>query len=373
MSQDFAALLSRTQSNDPSLVALIINWSTPGLPYNRAELVASVVAALARNAHVQQLTIEALDLCDGDVVPLAELLTTRDLDSLDLSNNKLTGRNFLPALVQRKSLRVLSLRGNKDLGALDQLIALTALKELDLRCCGLSAAPPIFSTLEALKLNENHLKTLPASFAALGSLRSIHLSYCRLTEFPTVLLSSTLLEVLEISYNHIRCIPEGISALVNLRRFSAQHCGLTGFPTAISQLVHLEAVDLSDNSIQCVPDEIGSLHGLTELKLVNCGLSGLPGAFWALAHLEKLDLSRNPLTSLPSMKKLRELDLQSCGFTQLPRGLQSLTALQSLNVKNTVLTHLPVWLASLSSLRTLQYESGSQICGVALHDNTLRN
>eukprot|EP00004_Rigifila_ramosa_P015292 TRINITY_DN3540_c0_g1_i11.p1 TRINITY_DN3540_c0_g1~~TRINITY_DN3540_c0_g1_i11.p1 ORF type:complete len:137 (+),score=40.15 TRINITY_DN3540_c0_g1_i11:220-630(+) len=119
--EDFASLLSRVASNDPSMFEMVLRSWTRGLPSDRAELVQRVVAALATNTHVKSVQFRDLQLTEAESVPLAELLKRRDFEQLDLAGNKLTGEILLPALAARNSLRVLWLSNSSDPGAIEEL------------------------------------------------------------------------------------------------------------------------------------------------------------------------------------------------------------------------------------------------------------
>eukprot|EP00004_Rigifila_ramosa_P015293 TRINITY_DN3540_c0_g1_i12.p1 TRINITY_DN3540_c0_g1~~TRINITY_DN3540_c0_g1_i12.p1 ORF type:complete len:129 (+),score=36.50 TRINITY_DN3540_c0_g1_i12:220-606(+) len=83
--EDFASLLSRVASNDPSMFEMVLRSWTRGLPSDRAELVQRVVAALATNTHVKSVQFRDLQLTEAESVPLAELLKRRDFEQLDLA------------------------------------------------------------------------------------------------------------------------------------------------------------------------------------------------------------------------------------------------------------------------------------------------
>eukprot|EP00004_Rigifila_ramosa_P025201 TRINITY_DN7491_c0_g1_i1.p1 TRINITY_DN7491_c0_g1~~TRINITY_DN7491_c0_g1_i1.p1 ORF type:complete len:476 (-),score=105.14 TRINITY_DN7491_c0_g1_i1:112-1503(-) len=359
MEEDFGSMLSRVESNDPTLVDLALNSWTRGIPSNRAEVAQRVAAALVHNTHVQQLKLYCLDLTEDDIAPLAELFKIRDVHSLVLHANALSGKIVLPALAVRNQLSVLDLSLHQKLTALDQLSGLTNLKKLYLRVCSLSEVPPAvlsLTNLEALKLSANTLKTLPPSFASLVALKELSLDRCGLTGFPTALLALTQLQELTLSDNPIVNIPDGITALKRLKCFLVENCGLTEFPHALLQFEHLEVLNLSSNrKIQRVPDDITNLHQLKALSLSSCQLTELPAALWTLTALEKLGLGSNPLLSLPAgigtLSGLKELDLQGCGIDALPVEIQGLVPL---DISRTSVTYLPLWLASLRSLSVLR-------------------
>eukprot|EP00004_Rigifila_ramosa_P005763 TRINITY_DN1642_c1_g2_i2.p1 TRINITY_DN1642_c1_g2~~TRINITY_DN1642_c1_g2_i2.p1 ORF type:complete len:491 (-),score=119.48 TRINITY_DN1642_c1_g2_i2:90-1562(-) len=387
MGKDFPSLLSRAERNDPSLVDFEIkslnlifrphfDSGTRGLPSRPVEIIQRVAGALAHNTHVRTLKITSLGISEDDLVPLAELLQTHDFDSLCLERNRLTGGVLLPALAVRNSLRVLALCSNQRLTALEHLCALTSLKELDLRCCGLHGLLPALcppSSLEVLLLDSNPLETLPPSFSSLVNLKHLVVRGCDLSAFPEVLLRLTQLQVLDICKNPLSNIPDGIAALTSLKDFSAQDCGLTEFCGGLTQLPQLEVLDLSTNFIQHLPGEVGNLYSLKELNLVQCGLAEVPRVLWRLTNLETLWLGSDPFEALPAgigaLQKLKTLGVCNCSLSHLPTEMQRLTQLEMLSMSGTKVTHLPLWLGSLPLLEL--WCSDHRFFGVAVNRSTL--
>eukprot|EP00004_Rigifila_ramosa_P022842 TRINITY_DN6326_c1_g1_i1.p1 TRINITY_DN6326_c1_g1~~TRINITY_DN6326_c1_g1_i1.p1 ORF type:complete len:484 (+),score=101.50 TRINITY_DN6326_c1_g1_i1:52-1452(+) len=375
---DLQRQLSRAASNDPTLVELEITPSTRRAPSNRAELFQRVVTGLATNTHIKTLKLTGLDLTETDIAPLAELLRRHPFEELDFGYNNLTGEILLPALVERATLRVLTLRYNKTLKSMSHLSVLNSLRELFLSDCQFSAIPPgvlQMPHLEALKLNRNPLKTLPDSLASLVSLKTLNIICCDFYEFPAVLLKMPQLQWIDISDNCIATIPEGITALVNLKSLLIYRCGFSEFPLATTRLTQLGMLGISLNfNIKRVPDEVGSLRNLKEITLGNCGLTELPPVLWTLQNLETLSVGLNPLTSVPggigALSKLKRFKMNHCALDRLPREMQRLTELEVLNINDTQITHLPVWLASIASLTELNCTE-CPLVGVALADNTL--
>ena len=123
------------------------------------------------------------------------------------------------------------------------------------------------SAVKTLKLAENHLLNLPASFCGLQSL-----------------------EVLELQHT-------------NLRRLTVGQEGVD-----LSCLRNLQRLDASSNNLLELPERVGRLGLLTELVLDNTELNQLPSSFVNLTQLATLSLCNTGPVSLPD------------GFSRLLRG-----------------------------------------------------
>ncbi|GJP82250.1 hypothetical protein CLOP_g12485 [Closterium sp. NIES-67] len=176
---------------------------------------------------------------------------------------------------------------------------------------------------------------LPASLAALASLRDVDLSANGLAAFPDALLSVPGLKKLSLSRNK-----------------------LTSLPQAIAQLSHLEHLDLGRNHLTAVPEEIGHLTKLLTLNLMCNQLEGLPESIGRLTRVFRLGLKSNRLSALPSsiggMTSLVELYLTDNRLSSLPDSLGCCTRLVKLQASFNQLHSLPASIGSLSHLELLR-------------------
>eukprot|EP00004_Rigifila_ramosa_P015181 TRINITY_DN351_c0_g1_i2.p2 TRINITY_DN351_c0_g1~~TRINITY_DN351_c0_g1_i2.p2 ORF type:complete len:476 (-),score=97.12 TRINITY_DN351_c0_g1_i2:2388-3776(-) len=140
---DTTRLLLYVQRNVPSFTRLALSPTSTGLPADRAALVESVAAALRGNTHVTALALTGLGLSEADVGPLAEVLQTKQLAELDLSDNRLTGAVLFPALSGQAGLREVRVRNNPAvrLVPLSVVAALGALEAVDCTGCGVANVP----------------------------------------------------------------------------------------------------------------------------------------------------------------------------------------------------------------------------------------
>jgi Leucine-rich repeat (LRR) protein/GTPase SAR1 family protein len=184
--------------------------------------------------------------------------------------------------------------------------------------------------------DEKKLTELPDSIGKLKQLRSLKLSYNKLTTLPGSLLSQlTQLTELDLSSNQ-----------------------LTTLPDSLGKLTRLTELDLSSNQLTALPDSLGQLTQLTNLNLSRNQLTTLPNSLGQLTQLQTLDLSDNQLTTLPDslgqLTQLRSLSLYHNKFKLLPEILKHLTQLQSLDLRRNNLSELPQWFRRFTALRSLE-------------------
>eukprot|EP00004_Rigifila_ramosa_P004453 TRINITY_DN14920_c0_g1_i1.p1 TRINITY_DN14920_c0_g1~~TRINITY_DN14920_c0_g1_i1.p1 ORF type:complete len:482 (+),score=107.05 TRINITY_DN14920_c0_g1_i1:156-1448(+) len=329
------------------------------------------------------MRFEGLELTEEDVVPLVELLQTRDFDSLGFNLNKLTCERLLPALAVRNSLCSLDLSGNRNLSgaALPHLSALTNLRELRLSNRYAQIPPVAFSliNLQALDLSFNWLGTLPPALAALVNLKRLDLTSCGLSVFPPVLMCLKNLEVLKLAYNKIEQLPDIAAQLASLQEFSLVDCALCEFPLALTCLPQLESLDLSRNHIESLPDEIKNMRHLKQLRISQCSLTQLCDALWELENLQLLDLADNLVACVPAgigaLQKLESLwvCVGACDAPCLPVEMANMGKLCYLYISagtNSRFNCLPIWLVLLRSLKVLLC-SQCPLAGVELDCGTL--
>jgi len=270
-----------------------------------------------------------------------------------------------------------------------QVLAMTALRELDLGGNPLDRLPPELAqltALEALDVSRCPLTTLPPELATLPKLRSLDISGTQLVTLPDVLARMPALRELVASQ-----LPNGadVSALagmpalelLSLGYLRPQGKGVRPFPKEILGLRALRALDLSYSALAEIPDELAELQALETLKLEaalghntklpplhrlpklttllmngNAGNTGqypphtvLDGV-WQITTLEHLGIDRHggqkaerpALTSLPDdafarMPHLKTLDVSFNELVTLPASLYTLTELETVNLQYTKL------------------------------------
>lgn len=254
------------------------------------------------------------------------------------------------------------------------------------------------STLVSLKVQNNRLTTLPASFRELTSLKYLNISNNKFVRFPKVICGIQSLVDLDVSFNEIESLPPELCGLSHLERLVGVGNALTTFPDSFSTLASLRELDVRRNSltnlnaVYTLPNlamlqadnnnlvvldaqlgpkvrEFGVPHNsitrftlaplsmsettysLSVLDLSHAKLSTLADdALAQLVNLQTLNLSYNKFIRLPetleNLSNLRHLSCTDNGLTILPSGIGRLQNLQTLNVHNNNLKELPssIWL-----------------------------
>ena len=173
-----------------------------------------------------------------------------------------------------------------------------------------------FKRLKKLELNNNELKTLPASLQAISS----------------------SLEILFLSENKFDTIPEVVGNLRRLRMLSFRgNCltelSSTHLPTSlvwliltnnqisridpnVSKLQGLRKLMLSHNKISEIPLELGECKNLELVRLASNVINrALPEKFLTLPKLAWISLGGNPISKVPS-HKIRVIDKSIVSFDE---------------------------------------------------------
>ena len=105
--------------------------------------------------------------------------------------------------------------------------------------------------------------------------KEIHLSCLNLAEIPDEVFDFPHLEALYVDDNHIRTVSPKISQLRNLRIFNAAHNKLKSIPKEMLTLKSLEHLNLANNELVEMPRDMHSLKRLRELHLDNNDLTDI--------------------------------------------------------------------------------------------------
>lgn len=115
-----------------------------------------------------------------------------------------------------------------------------------------------FANLQALRLREFNLGTLPDAIFKLGRLRSLSLSECRISlsvQSASALAGMEHLDYLDLSFNPLGHTPD-LSQMPALTTLLLNDTGLTEIPPGLFQLADLDWADLSMNAITEVPNDL---------------------------------------------------------------------------------------------------------------------
>lgn len=261
-------------------------------------------------------TLKELDLSSnnnitGPIPP--SFASCSSLDTINLSNNQLSG-NFLGDLLGNlHSLRVLSLPYNNLTGSIPLSLAnCSRLEVLDLSSNIISGTiPPGIcnpsSSLQRLSLPNNLLTgSLPPELANCRNLRRIDFSFNHLNgTIPAILGSLPYLQDLVIWLNNLEGqIPDKICDSGSLQTLILNNNFLTGeVPSALGNCHNLLWISLASNGLSgTIPSSLGHLDKLAILQLGNNSLSGaIPPELGNCSSLIWLDLNSNMLNgSIPA-------------------------------------------------------------------------
>ena len=254
---------------------------------------------------------------------------------------------------------LLNTAGSDDGKAAERI--LSRMKELDIRCNGITEISPLgsFTHVRTLCLNDNQITDI-SSLGSLTNLTTLYLSENQITDISSLGLL-THLKTLNLSDNRITNI-SSFGSLTNLTTLNLSHNRITNI-SSLSSLRNLTTLDLSRNKITIT--DIRSLGSLTNLKTLNLSRNKITitdisslGFLGSLTNLTTLDLSQNKITnisSLGSLTHLTTLHLDSNQITDIS-SLGSLTNLIELNLSSNQITDFSA-LRSLTNLTMLCFDS----------------
>ncbi|XP_029630054.1 extracellular matrix protein 2 [Salmo trutta] len=283
-------------------------------------------------------------------IPVGAFNGIPNLESINLGKNKLTTAGIAPHTF--KGLKYLS-RLYLDNNLLEKVL------------------PDFPSTLQELKINENHLKGIEEnSFQGLSDLLTLELEGNLLSEGnvdPLAFRPLSQLSYLRLGRNHFRTIPQGLppsllevylennlieeisdsvfNETTNLNVISLRHNRLDESriaPLAWINHKNLESIDLSYNRLYLVPSYLP--RALVHLVLVGNQIERIPG--FVFAHMEPgieyLYLSYNkldgdgvePQSFLGTYTSMTELCLDHNQLITVPPGINQMSTLHFLRLNN---------------------------------------
>ena len=175
-----------------------------------------------------------------------------ELDSLDLSNNALTG--IPPEVFDCINLKYLNLSNNQ-----------------------IDSLPKIISSLKQLQeldLGYNIIETLPLEIKELKKLKILNLASNQLTSVPEQIVLLKELEVLNLVRNKIKDVPDNINGLNKLKSINISYNQITKLPVELSKMNSLKKIYIEGNDIEnsdILPDELVEvdLQSYSKLSLNN--------------------------------------------------------------------------------------------------------
>ncbi|XP_077420975.1 leucine-rich repeat serine/threonine-protein kinase 1 [Vanacampus margaritifer] len=241
-----------------------------------------------------------------DVPPSSNWLGLRQLEDLDVSDNRLSA---LPADIAHalKSLRLLDVSQNR-LASFPEPWS-CPLKRLRAASNQMSVLPDNISIfwqkdLQDVDLSDNLLERLPANLFGLEALLWLRLGGNRIRTLPPPSdWTCSRLRMLDLSGNLLgKSEEEPKSRKVPFLSTWSRKGPDPGRPVELPALLRdsLEVLYLNDNHLERVPPSVCALGGLSELYLANNpGIRELPAELSGLSNLWQLDLEKLDIGNVP--------------------------------------------------------------------------
>jgi Secretion system C-terminal sorting domain/Leucine rich repeat len=234
-----------------------------------------------------------------------------ELETLDISFNKLTGELASGVVCGYRNLRFLNVSFNRLEGAIPACIAsLDKVQTLRLHNNRFTEKVPlefgVMRNLRELTMQNNLLSgTLPLSFGTTITT----LANAKQTAQTQ---AAETLEIIDASNNQLSGgIPPEWGAMSALKTLNLAGNRLTGtLPTELGNMRSLEQLLLANNLFSgTLPSSMGQLSNLVELHISNNKFAGnIPTEWAALRRLRVVRLNGNALTSLIDLVNARRLD-----------------------------------------------------------------
>ncbi|MEN8906590.1 MAG: COR domain-containing protein [Clostridiales bacterium] len=253
---------------------------------------------------------------------------------------------------------------------LGELISrLEKLKTLDLSFNKLSDIPnSIFKLTELsnLYLGFNKLNILPNNFIKLINLKKINLdknNFTNTIETLKFLLSMERLKSISFSSNNLTTFPDINLININLEELILNENKLSYIPDNISNIVNLETLSLNSNFLDSDLNILNKLNKLKVLELDNNNLKKIPNSILSLRNLEKLSFEGNSISesfeNIENLKSLKQLWFDNNGLTAIPKSFKKLTNLEILTLdENNINTGFEV-LGELKNLKCLLIDNNN--------------
>ncbi|KAF7724374.1 alpha 1,2-mannosyltransferase 2.4.1 [Apophysomyces ossiformis] len=275
-----------------------------------------------------------------------EILVLKNLTSLSFAHNQF---HEIPVntLSRLQMLQWLSLAHNKLKDLPEDLEQCRYLRGIDLENNWLEHIPKVIyqlGRLDTLLLLNNVICQLEPDPLP-SKIRTLNLSYNRLTQFPSTLIlhPPPFLTYLNLSANLLGHIPTDFlhTGYEYLTSLDLHTCALKKIPGSFFRSLamrcqNLKRLNLAINGLVELPPEIGLLRSVQWLNLNDNDIETLPASFANLTSLVKLGMVENKLCELPEhifhhLRKLSKLDLRRNQLRYLPPSIISLAPMREVN------------------------------------------
>lgn len=261
------------------------------------------------------------------------------------------------ALKQPLAVEALYLDRNrlKELPA--QILAFKNLRLLHLSGNELEQLPewlPLFPNLQTLEVDNNQLTSLPDTLSHCPALQVLDLRVNHLVQIKELQLPPGLIQ-LDLSENHLQKLNLQ-QPFLKLQTLLLNHNQLSSFPM-LKNIPQLKNLILFRNKIKKGPQDWDTIQGLEKLNLGRNRLVNIPEAIGLLTQLKYLDLSHNKIEELPAAIAkcihLRKVNLAGNRLHKIPYTFSHLAWLVDLNLSKNNFKEIPGGLQQLKRLDRL--------------------
>ena len=171
------------------------------------------------------------------------------------------------------------------------------------------------SDVKILDLSQNSIMELPDTgfLFHLSSLRKLCLSRNNLQKIPDEVSCLVNLEILKVEQNHLMTIPATLGSLKSLQILDVSNNNLSNLHQELFGISSLKILKLHSNRIMELPSTMGSMKNLQSINFSCNQIAHLPDSFCSSSNLVHVDVSNNSLEELPfhfgNLDKLEDLDI----------------------------------------------------------------
>ncbi len=222
--------------------------------------------------------------------------------------------------------------------------------------------------LNTIKITNTNLKHVTSQIYAIGKLRVIDFSRCKLDSMPTVL-SVRHWSHLNLSHNNITDFPH-IKRFYTLQELDLSHNKIEALPDSIDQYLYLTKMNLENNQLRKIPDSLQSLSPLKYLNISGNQIKVIPPTIQHLENLEEFNFSNNQIKNLPSelfqLSNLRILSFSNNNVSTIHDSLSGLKLLHTLMADRNDIYLFPTAIKDLPALKILHLHY-NRIANLPIH------
>lgn len=212
------------------------------------------------------------------------------------------------------------------------------------------------TNLETLKLNNNHLVSMPLeSLSNCKGLKELYVNNNKIRRLENTINQFKHLERLDVGNNSISLIAADI-VLNKLKRFKVQNNRIKAYPVFLNQSLGLVTLNMNANQLTNI-DDVAKLTKLTSLNISDNPIKSIH-AIMNLPQLEFLiadwiDLSTEANTSTVKLNSLRVISVEHCQLTAIPSWIEGCKRLEEFSLISNHIKEIPAFLYEKKRLKKL--------------------